>query len=293
VRLTRGERIASALNYVFLGLFALLALAPFVHVLAQSLSSHDAITSGKVGLLPVEFTLEAYGRVLSEQAFLNAFQVSVLRTVVGTAVNVVLTCLLAYPISKTYIKGRSVIMFMIVFTMMFGGGMIPTFLVVKETGLLNTFWAFIIPGAISAFNVIIMKNFFQSVPAEMEESAKIDGASNLGILFRIVMPLSMPAVATITLFHAVGHWNSFFDTVLYVTDRSLFPLQVYLRELVMFNQSNIDNNSGYSANMDSTLLALESLKAAALIASTVPILIVYPFLQKYFVKGIMLGSVKG
>lgn len=293
MRLTRGERIASALNYVFLGLFALLALAPFVHVLAQSLSSHDAITSGKVGLLPVEFTLEAYGRVLSEQAFLNAFQVSVLRTVVGTAVNVVLTCLLAYPISKTYIKGRSVIMFMIVFTMMFGGGMIPTFLVVKETGLLNTFWAFIIPGAISAFNVIIMKNFFQSVPAEMEESAKIDGASNLGILFRIVMPLSMPAVATITLFHAVGHWNSFFDTVLYVTDRSLFPLQVYLRELVMFNQSNIDNNSGYSANMDSTLLALESLKAAALIASTVPILIVYPFLQKYFVKGIMLGSVKG
>lgn len=293
MRLTRGERIASALNYVFLGLFALLALAPFVHVLAQSLSSHDAITSGKVGLLPVEFTLEAYGRVLSEQAFLNAFQVSVLRTVVGTAVNVVLTCLMAYPISKTYIKGRSVIMFMIVFTMMFGGGMIPTFLVVKETGLLNTFWAFIIPGAISAFNVIIMKNFFQSVPAEMEESAKIDGASNLGILFRIVMPLSMPAVATITLFHAVGHWNSFFDTVLYVTDRSLFPLQVYLRELVMFNQSNIDNNSGYSANMDSTLLALESLKAAALIASTVPILIVYPFLQKYFVKGIMLGSVKG
>ncbi|MGO4548195.1 carbohydrate ABC transporter permease [Paenibacillus sp. 2TAB23] len=293
MRLSRGERLGSAINYILLGAFALLALAPFVHVLAQSLSSHQAITTGRVSLWPVDFSLEAYSRVLSENAFLNAFKVSVLRTVAGTIVNVVLTCLLAYPISKTYIKGRSAIMFLIVFSMMFGGGMIPTFLVVKETGLLNTFWAFIIPGAISAFNVIIIKNFFQSVPAELEESAKIDGGSNLGILFRIVIPLSMPAIATITLFHAVGHWNSFFDTVLYVTNRELFPLQVYLRELVMFNQSNIDNNSGYSANLDSTLLALESLKAAALVASTIPILIVYPFLQKYFVKGIMLGSVKG
>lgn len=293
MKLSRGEQIASAINYIVLGLFALLALAPFVHVLAQSLSSHQAISSGRVSLWPVDFTLEAYSRVLSEQEFLNSFQVSVLRTIVGTCVNVVLTCLLAYPLSKVYIKGRTVIMFLVVFSMMFGGGMIPTFLVVKETGLLNSFWAFIIPGAVSAFNVIIIRNFFQSVPAELEESAKIDGGSNLGILFRIVIPLSMPAIATITLFHAVGHWNSFFDTVLYITDRKLFPLQVYLRELIMFNQSGIDNNSGYSANMDSTLLALESLKAAALIASTLPILIVYPFLQKYFVKGIMLGSVKG
>ncbi|WP_028612417.1 carbohydrate ABC transporter permease [Paenibacillus harenae] len=293
MRLSKGERAASAFNYTLLGLFALLALAPFVHVLAQSFSSHHAITSGKVGLWPVEFTVEAYARIFREQAFLNAFSVSVLRTSVGTFVNVLLTCLLAYPLSKVYIKGRSAIMFLIVFTMMFGGGMIPTFLIVKETGLLDTFWAYIIPGAVSAFNVIIMKNFFQSVPAELEESAKMDGGSNLGILFRIVVPLSMPAIATITLFHAVSHWNAFFDTVLYVTDRKLFPLQVYLRELIMFNNSDINRNASNSVNMDSTLLALESLKAAALIASTVPILIVYPFLQKYFVKGIMLGSVKG
>jgi putative aldouronate transport system permease protein len=293
MKLSRGEHIASTINYVFLGLFALLALAPFLHVLAQSFSSHQAITSGKVSLWPVDFSIEAYSRVLREQEFINSFQISVLRTIVGTIINVVLTCLLAYPLSKAYIKGRSTIMFLVVFSMMFGGGMIPTFLVVKATGLLNTFWAFVIPGAISAFNVIIIKNFFQSVPAELEESAKMDGGSNLGILFRIVIPLSMPAIATITLFHAVGHWNAFFDTVLYVTNRKLFPLQVYLRELIMFNQSGIDNNSGYSANLDSTLLALESLKAAALIASTIPILIVYPFLQRYFVKGIMLGSVKG
>jgi putative aldouronate transport system permease protein len=293
MKLTKGEQLASSINYIFLGLFALLALAPFVHVIAQSLSSHHAITSGKVTLWPVDLTFEAYGRVLSENAFLNSLSVSVLRTVVGTIVNVVLTCLLAYPISKTYIKGRSVIMFLIVFSMMFGGGMIPTFLIVKGTGLLDTFWAFIIPGAVSAFNVIIMKNFFQSVPAELEESAKMDGGSNLGILFRIVIPLSMPAIATITLFHAVTHWNAFFDTVLYISDRKMFPLQVYLRELIMFNNSDISTNASNSANMDSSLLALESLKAAALIASTIPILIVYPFLQKYFVKGIMLGSVKG
>ena len=293
MKLTRGETLASGINHVLLGLMALLALAPFVHVLAQSFSSHRAITSGLVGLWPVDFSIEAYTRVLSQADFINAFQVSVLRTVVGTLFNVVITSLLAYPLSKRHLKGRSLIMFLIVFSMMFGGGMIPTFLVVKATGLLDTFWAYIIPGAVSAFNVIIIKNFFQSVPAELEESAKIDGGTNLGILFRIVIPLSMPAIATITLFHAVGHWNAFFDTVLYVTNRDLFPLQVYLRELIMFNQSGIDNNSGYSANIDSTLLAMESLKAAALIASTVPILVVYPFLQKYFVKGLMLGSVKG
>jgi putative aldouronate transport system permease protein len=293
MKLSKGEKTASVINYILLGLFALLALAPYIHVLAQSFSSHQAITSGRVRLWPVDFSLEAYVKVLSEKAFLNALQVSVMRTVAGTFVNITLTCMLAYPLSKTYIKGRSAIMFMVVFTMLFGGGMIPTFLVVKATGLLNSYWAYIIPGAISAFNVIIMKNFFQNVPAELEESAKIDGSSNLGTLLRIVVPLSMPAIATITLFHAVGHWNAFFDTVLYVTDRKLFPLQIYLRELIMFNQSNISNNNGYSANMDSALLALESLKAAALIASTVPILIIYPFLQKHFVKGIMLGSVKG
>jgi ABC-type sugar transport system, permease component len=293
MKLSGGEQAASVINYAFLGLFGLLALAPFVHLLAQSLSSHSAIVSGKVAFWPVDWTWEAYNRILREQEFLNAFGVSVLRTAAGTLVNVVLTCLFAYPLSKSHLKGRSAIMFLIVFTMMFGGGMIPTFLVVKATGLLNTFWVYIIPGAISAFNVIILKNFFQTVPVELEESAKMDGGSNFGILVRIIIPLSMPAIATIMLFHAVGHWNAFFDTVLYVTERKLFPLQVYLRELVMFNHSDINRNVSDSLNMDSTLLALESLKAAALIASTVPILLVYPFLQKYFVKGLMLGSVKG
>lgn len=289
IKQSKGEKAFTLFNYLFLGGFALLCLFPFIHVIAQSLSSQRAIVSGEVLFFPIETTFLAYKEVLMDQHFLRAFFISVARTVVGTFINVFLTCLMAYPLSKTYIKGRGVILFAVVFTMLFSGGMIPTYLVVRETGLLNTFWAYIIPTAISAFNLIIVKNFFQSVPQELEESAKIDGASNIGILFRIVIPLSMPVIATIALFHAVFHWNSFFDAVLYINDRSLYPLQVYLRELIQFDQSEINLRD----NFEQQLLANESLKAAALISSTLPILIVYPFLQKYFVKGVMLGSVKG
>ncbi|WP_413377416.1 carbohydrate ABC transporter permease [Alkalihalobacillus sp. 1P02AB] len=286
---TKGEKAFSIFNVIFLGAFALLCLFPFMHVIAQSLSSHRAIVSGEVIFFPIEITFHAYKEVFMDAHFINSFIVSVARTVVGTFFNVFFTCLMAYPLSKTYIKGRGLILFLIVFTMLFNGGMIPTYLVVRETGLLNSFWVYIIPSLISAFNLIIVKNFFQSVPAELEESAKIDGASNIRILFRIVIPLSMPVIATIGLFHAVFHWNSFFDAVIYISDRNLYPLQVYLRELIQFDQSDISLRD----NFEQQLLATESLKAAALIASTVPILIVYPFLQKYFVKGVMLGSVKG
>ncbi|RAV04611.1 carbohydrate ABC transporter permease [Paenibacillus sp. YN15] len=291
MKLTLGERIGSSINSIFLGLFAIAAMLPFIHVAAQSLSSHHAIVSGMVTLWPVEFSFDAYREVLNENAFWRAFQISVLRTVAGTGVSILLICLLAYPLSRSYIKGRSAILFLIVFTMLFQGGMIPKYLVVKATGLLDTFWAYIIPNAIGAFSVIILKNFFQSVPQELEESARIDGASNVGILFRIMIPLSMPAIATLCLWSAVGNWNAFFDAVLYVTNRHLHPLQVYLRELIMFNQSNMNTNG--PSSLDNSLLALESLKAAALMASTIPILILYPFLQKHFVKGIMIGSVKG
>ncbi|MBO0993202.1 carbohydrate ABC transporter permease [Bacillus sp. SD088] len=289
MKLSQGEKIFSYTNYFILGIFGILALAPFIYVMAQSFSSQRAIVSGEVIFWPVEFNVNAYSEVLNDDAFIKAFVVSVGRTVIGTFINVFLTCLLAYPLSKPYIKGRGIILFLVVFTMLFSGGMIPTYLTVKSLHLLNSFWAFIIPSAISAFNVIIMKNFFQSVPYELEESARIDGCSNLGILFRIAVPLSMPALATIALFHAVFHWNSFFDAMLYINDRGLFPLQIYLRELIQFNQTDIN----LMDNMEKQLIATESLKAAALIVSTIPILMVYPFLQRHFVKGIMLGSVKG
>ncbi|MNI11011.1 L-arabinose transport system permease protein AraQ [compost metagenome] len=287
--ISRMEKLFSLVNSIILSTFALLAVTPFVHVLALSFSSYRAIMTGEVVFWPVEWTLHAYREVLGDDAFVNAAVVSVERTLLGTAVNVTLTCLLAYPLSKSYIYGRQTVLFMLAFTLIFGGGMIPTYLVVKETGLLNSFWAYIIPSALSAFNVIIMKNFFQSVPNELEESARIDGCGNMGILLRIVVPLSMPAIATIALFHGVGHWNSFFDAVLYVNDKKLYPLQVYLRNLIQLNDTQIHLTDGLERQM----LAMESLKSAALICSTIPILVVYPFLQKYFVKGIMLGSVKG
>ncbi|TBL71463.1 carbohydrate ABC transporter permease [Paenibacillus thalictri] len=289
MKLSQGERLFTWINYTLLSVFGLLALAPFIHILAQSFSSYRAIMSGEVGLWPVDFTNYAYKEVFGDSSFIRSFVVSVERTALGTAVNVVLTCLLAYPLSRAYIRGRNAIIFMMVFTMIFSGGMIPTYLLVKAAGLLNSFWAYIIPGALSAFNVIIMKNFFQSVPLELEESAKMDGCSNLGIMFRIFVPLSMPAIATIALFHGVSHWNSFFDAVLYVNDKSLMPLQVYLRNLIQFNTTDIHLND----SLEQQLLALESIKGATIIVSTVPMLIVYPWLQKYFVKGIMMGSVKG
>ncbi|RAV01472.1 carbohydrate ABC transporter permease [Paenibacillus sp. YN15] len=289
MKLTSSEKWMAGVIYVMLGIFAALALAPFLHVFAQSLSSHRAIMSGEVGLYPVDLSFKAYHEVFKDDAFIRAFVVSVERTASGTLLNVLLTCLLAYPLSKAYINGRRIVMMGIVFTMLFSGGMIPTYLVVKSYGLLDSFWVYLLPGAISAFNLIIMRSFFQNVPQELEESARIDGCSNLGILFKIVMPLSMPAIATISLFHAVAHWNAFFDAVLYISNTKLFPLQVYLRDLIQLNQSNINVKD----SLEQQLIANESLKAAALFASTLPILIVYPFLQKHFVKGAMIGSVKG
>lgn len=285
---SRGEKWFSALNHTVLALFSLLALAPFLHIVAQSFSSQQAVVAGSVGFWPIGWNIDAYKNVLKDTAFMNAFGVSVNRTVCGTLLSVGLTSLLAYPLSKPYILGRQWIQFMIVFTMLFSGGLIPTYLIVKEAGLIDTFWALIIPGAISAFNVIIMRSFFQSVPIELEESARMDGCSNIGILFRIVLPLSMPVIATIALFHGVAHWNSFFDAVLYLNKRDLHPLQMYLRDLILSNETNLETRA-----MEKDSAAIESLKSAALIVSTLPIVMVYPFLQRYFVKGILIGSVKG
>jgi putative aldouronate transport system permease protein len=289
MKLSYGERLFTVTNYLLLTIFGLLALTPFIHILAQSFSSYRAIMSGEVALWPVNFTGSAYQEVFQDAAFLQSFLVSVVRTVIGTVVNVSLSCLLAYPLSRNYIRGRNPIIFMMVFTMIFSGGMIPTYLLVKELGLLNSFWAYILPGALSAFNVIILKNFFQSVSHELEESARMDGCGNLGILFRIFIPLSMPAIATIALFHGVQHWNSFFDAILYMNNKSLLPLQVYLRNLIQFSTTDIHLNDA----LEQQMLALESIKGAAIIVSIIPMLLVYPWLQKYFVKGIMLGSVKG
>ena len=288
MRTSLGEKVGYGLNYLLLTAFGLLTLFPLLHVLAQSLSSHTAVVSNRVLIVPVDFQLEAYKLLFRDDAFYRAFGVSVMRTVLGTALNMVLTCLMAYPLSRRTLKGRGFVMGMVVFTMLFSGGMIPSFLLLKELHLLNTFFALILPSAISAFNLILLKNFFESIPSSLDESAKMDGAGHGTILTRLYIPLSLPAIATLTLFYAVSHWNSYFDAVMYINKAELNPLQVYLRNLIVQNESNIELTN----NMGLFLVAPETLKAATIVASVLPMIVLYPFLQKFFVKGVMLGAVK-
>ncbi|REK65026.1 MAG: ABC transporter permease [Cohnella sp.] len=283
-----SDRIGHAANLILLAMMGLVALFPFLHVLSQSLSSHTAIVSGRVTVYPVGLQLEAYHQLLQDRAFYLSFGVAIVRTVLGTAINMTLTCLMAYSLSRKHLKGRGLIMNMVIFTMIFNGGMIPTFLLLKQLHLLDTLWSLILPSAVSAFNLILLKNFFQSIPESLVESARIDGAGHGVILWRLFIPLSLPAMATLTLFYAVMHWNTYFDAVMYINNPKLLPLQVYLRNVIVLNDSNM-NVTDFSG---ATLISRESLKAATIISSVVPMIAVYPFVQHYFVKGVMLGAVK-
>jgi putative aldouronate transport system permease protein len=206
----------------------------------------------------------------------------------GTFINIVLTVLMAYGLARKDLKGRRWMMLMVVFSMLFSGGMIPTFLVVKMMGMLDSYWSLMIPGAINAFNLIVLKNFFQQLPEGLEESAKIDGCNDVGILFRIVLPLSLPAIATFVMFYAVGHWNSYFTAILYINDNEKWPLQVLVRQMVILAQGGMGES-----NQDSFNIPAQSVNMAIIVVSTLPILLVYPFIQKHFAKGVLLGSVKG
>jgi putative aldouronate transport system permease protein len=288
-RCTWSERLGISFNYAALTLLGMVTLFPLLHVVAQSLSSQDAIISNRVSVYPVGFQLEAYKKLLQDDAFYRASGIAIARTVVGVLVNMTLTCLMAYSLSRRTLKGRSLVMNLIIFTMLFNGGMIPTFLVLKELRLINTFWSLILPQAVSAFNLVLLKNFFHSIPDSIEESACIDGAGHGTILFRLFLPLSLPAIATLTLFYAVMHWNAYFDAVMYINDSKLIPLQVYLRNIIALDDSGIE----LTDNLGLFLVSPESLKAATIVASVLPMLVLYPFLQRYFVKGVMLGAVKG
>ncbi|MFD0958053.1 carbohydrate ABC transporter permease [Paenibacillus chungangensis] len=288
MRASLSARMGHLTNYSLLALLGCMTLFPLLHVLAQSLSSQTAVVSNQVTVYPIDFQMEAYRLLFNDSAFYQAFGISILRTIAGVVINMTLTCLMAYPLSRRRLAGRSVVMNMVIFTMLFQGGLIPSFLLLKELSMLDTMWSLLLPSAVSAFNLILLKNFFQSVPDSMEESAKIDGASHGSILFRIYVPLSMPAMATLSLFYAVMHWNTYFDAVMYINNPKLIPLQVYLRNIIVLNDSNIDmtNLTGLF------LVAPETLKAATIIASVLPMIVIYPFVQRFFVKGVMLGAVK-
>ena len=286
-----GEWIGVGAIYVFIALMAMTCLFPYVNMLATSFSGEHAIVTGQVSIWPVEFHLNAYKTVLNDNLLFNAMKVSVIVTVGGTAVNLLLTSMTAFPLIKRDLYGRKFVMSMFVFTMMFSGGMIPIFLTIKQLKLLNKLWSLILPGAISPFNLIIMRTFFMAIPYEMQESAFMDGANDWHIFVRIYVPLSATVFATLGLFYAVGHWNAYTDALLYINDYHKFTLQVRLRQLIFAGQA-AKLGDGMPSE-DTQNLVLEAIKAAVVMVSTLPILVVYPWLQKYFVKGVMIGAIKG
>ena len=291
VKQSAGDRIFIIVIYIILLLTGAITLFPFLDVVFNSLmSSKELVESAKgVIAIPKHPTLENYAYVLSGNSIFRAYGVTIFRTLIGTLLNMIITVLTAYPLSKKFLPGRSMIMQIFFFTMIFSGGMIPTYLVVKSFKLTDTVWAMIIPGLLNVYNMIIMRTFFEGIPEELEEAARIDGCSEWKTLWKIILPVSKPALASISLFYAVWHWNSFFDVVLYITKRELWPLQTLLREVVLtMSMAELNANMADVATPPSS-----SVIAATVMVSTLPILIVYPFLQKYFVKGVMIGAVKG
>ena len=287
---TAGDWFLDSFVYLFLIIMGTAMLLPLANVISKSVSEEWAINSGKVGIFPVGFQLDTLRQVVSSDIFIRAFTVSVGVTVVGTVLSILLTAVTAYPLSKRHLPGISFVMVLFVFTMLFSGGMIPNYLLMRNLNLINNLWALILPGMISVFIMLIIKSYYENLPEALEESARIDGAKTYTILFRIILPLSMPVIATISLFYAVGFWNDFFNPMLYINDTSLKTLQLYLRDVVM----DADTSNAANKSVDDMMnMSPEGIRAATVVASTVPILCVYPFLQKYFIKGVLIGSVKG
>ena len=281
------------INIFFLCLFGVVTILPFMHVIAKAFSGEGPVIAGLVNFLPKQFQVDTVLYVLQRSEFLGAFRISAIVTVIGSALAMFLTVTAAYPLSKPNLIGRKFFLYIFVFIMLFNAGMVPNYLLFNSLDLLNTIWALVLSGTFSVFNMFIVKNYFESLPESVEESARIDGASGMKTLLYVVLPMSKPVLATITLFYGVGYWNNYMSGVLYITKASLKPLQQYLFDLT--NEAlNIMDSTGNIKNIDSAMnLTGESVRSATIVVSTVPILILYPFLQKYFVKGITIGSVKG
>jgi len=286
--LSRGERVFRVVNVIMLVGFALICLIPFVHVIGSSFATPGEIATTNFLLIPKEFTLSAYEYVLSTPTIFRAMGVSVIVTVGGTLLSLVVTALMAYALAKPYLPGRRVVNFLVIFTMLFSGGMIPTFIVVSKLGLIDSLWALVLPVTVNAFNFVIMRNFFQGIPDSLEEAARIDGCSPLGVFIRIVLPLSVASIATIGLFYAVTYWNTYMHAILYINDSTKWPIQVLLRQVVI-----VSSGMNADASAVEVVPPAQSVKMAVITVATLPMLAVYPFVQRYFVKGALIGSVKG
>lgn len=291
IRESVPERIFVVLNYIFFVLMGLVTLFPFLHLIAKSLSSEAAVISGSVTIFPIDFQLSTYKWVLGNGQFLNSFKITVFVTLVGTLLGLLVTVLSAYPLSKPGLVGRKPLLLIFIFTMVFNGGLIPTYMLMNALNLVNTVGSLFLPGLVSVFNMLIVKNYFESLPDSLEESAKLDGAGNWRVLFSIMLPLSMPVLATVGLFYAVMLWNSYFNALIYITDPALKPLQLYLKELIASTE-DILKIAG-TVDINNLTQTPEVVRAASIVTATIPIICVYPFLQKHFVKGVLVGSVKG
>ncbi|MCD9020385.1 carbohydrate ABC transporter permease [Cohnella silvisoli] len=293
MKLLRGERVYQIISYVFIGLLSLASVYPIFYVLSMSLvSEQEWIQRNGFIFIPFRPTLLAYERLFSGSVFTNALKVSVMKTVAGTAFTLTMTLVAAYVVSRKQLVGRKLFLFLILVTILFSSGLIPTYLVVKDLHLLDTFWSLVIPGLVDSWSLLVLKQFFEGIPKEIEESAEVDGVNDWTMMSRIIVPMSKPALAAIGLFIAVSHWNSWFDAFIYINNPDWMPLQLIMRN--MFANANIGSNFNPTLVLNpAQRVSTESLKMAVAVIGTVPILLVYPFLQKHFTKGMYLGAVKG
>lgn len=290
----RSDKIFDTTNFLLMILFFFLFAWPLWFIIIASFSDPAAVWNGKVVLLPKGFSIEAYREILKYKSIWLGYRNTIIYTVLGTVINLVLTVCAAYPLSRKDFMPKNFFMFMFMLTMYFSGGLIPTYLVVNKLNLVNTIWAMIIPGAISIYNVIITRTYFMnSIPESLEEAAELDGANSLQFLLRIVLPLSKPVIAVIALYYAVGHWNDFFSALIYIHKKELLPLQTFLRDLLIQNQVNIDMTGLDPVAAERKMKLAQTIKYGVIVVSSVPVLCFYPLVQKHFVKGIMIGSVKG
>lgn len=295
LHLSKEDKIFNWINIVLVGIFTLIILYPLLFVVFASLSDPTKIFDTPLLLWPQGFTLEGYKRVFQNPDIWMGFKNAVIYTGLGTIINVIMTTLAAYPLSRKDFRGRNVITILFTFTMFFSGGLIPTYLVNQYLGIINTMWVMILPGAISVYNMIIMRTYFQqNIPVELEESAFIDGATDMQLLLKVVLPLSTPIIAVMMMFYGVGRWNGYFDAMIYLSDRELFPLQLILREILVQNQmGDVANQAIMASGQSEVNMIKQSIKYAVVIVSSVPVLIFYPIVSKYFEKGIMVGAIKG
>ena len=296
VKTSYADKIFDIINVIVMIILLVIFVWPLWFIVIASVSNPNEVWNGNVLLWPKGFTMAAYEAVIEYKSIWIGYRNTIFYTVVGTMINLVMTVCAAYPLSRKDFMPRNFFMFMFMLTMYFGGGLIPTYLIVNKLGMINTVWAMMIPGACSIYNVIITRTYFiNSIPGSLKDAAELDGANSFQDLVKVVLPLSKPIIAVIALYYAVGHWNDYFTALIYINKTGLMPLQSFLRDLLMSNKLTMGNSMGGldAATAEAKMQLSQTLKYSAIIVSTVPVLCIYPFIQKYFVKGVMIGSVKG